>query len=165
MIDGNYASSLPLRLAAADTVVFLDLPATTGLWGVAQRRLCQGGGQDRDAGVYDRITVDFARYVWNYRRSMRPRVRRLIAGHAGHAEVVVLTSRRAARRWLRQTNSRPRRAQPVQGAPSPSCSRWSVGPEPWRCPCHQAPTSRLPRASLVEEPTTDSRHGRRVRSP
>ena len=37
VIDGNYASSLPIRLAAADTVIFLDLPARA-CWGIAQRR-------------------------------------------------------------------------------------------------------------------------------
>jgi hypothetical protein len=31
---------------------------------------------------------------------MAPRVRQLIAGHAGDAQVVVLRSRRAARRYL-----------------------------------------------------------------
>jgi len=103
VIDGNYASSLPIRLAVADTVVFLDLPALACLAGIAQRRLRQGGGQDKATGVYDRITSDFLRYVWNYRRSMRPRVRALIDQHARHADVVVLTSRRAARRWLAQT--------------------------------------------------------------
>jgi len=54
--------------------------------------------------VYDRVTWDFVCYVWNYRATMRPRVRALIDQHAGHAhahaQVTVLTSRRAARRWL-----------------------------------------------------------------
>jgi hypothetical protein len=45
IIDGNYASSLPIRLQAADTVIFLDLPAWTCLWGIAQRRLRHRGGQ------------------------------------------------------------------------------------------------------------------------
>lgn len=102
VIDGNYASSLPIRLAAADTVVFLDLPAATCLWGVAQRRLRQRGGQDKAIGVYDRITTDFLRYVRDYRRTMRPRVSALIDQHAGHADVVVLSSRRAIRRWAMQ---------------------------------------------------------------
>jgi adenylate kinase family enzyme len=34
IIDGNYASSLPIRLRAADTVVFLDFPAWACLWGI-----------------------------------------------------------------------------------------------------------------------------------
>lgn len=100
VIDGNYASSLPIRLAAADTVIFLDLPAPTCLCGVVQRRLRHGGGQHQAIGVYDRITWNFVRYILGYRRSMAPRVRALIAGHAGDAELVVLRSRRAARRYL-----------------------------------------------------------------
>jgi adenylate kinase family enzyme len=56
IIDGNYASTLPIRLEAADTVIFLDLPGWACLWGILQRRLRHGGGQHQAIGVYDRIT-------------------------------------------------------------------------------------------------------------
>jgi adenylate kinase family enzyme len=100
IIDGNYASTLPIRLHAADTVIFLDLPGWTCLWGIFQRRLRHGGGQHQAVGVYDRITWNFVRYIIGYRRTMAPRVHQLIAEHAGHAWVVILGSRRAARRYL-----------------------------------------------------------------
>ncbi|SBW24224.1 hypothetical protein FDG2_4070 [Candidatus Protofrankia californiensis] len=100
IIDGNYASSLPIRLQAADTVIFLDLSGWACLWGILQRRLRHGGGQHQAIGVYDRITWDFVRYIISYRRKMAPRVRTLIAEHAGDAQVVILRSRHAARRYL-----------------------------------------------------------------
>ena len=100
VIDGNYASSLPIRLEAADTIIFLDLPAWACLWGIIQRRLRHGGGQHDAIGVYDRITWNFVRYIAGYRKQMAPRVRQLIADHAGDAQVVVLRSRRAAQRYL-----------------------------------------------------------------
>lgn len=56
------------------------------------RRLRYGGGQHDTIGVYDRITRNFIRYVAGYRRHMAPRVHKLIADHAGDAQVVVLRS-------------------------------------------------------------------------
>jgi len=51
-------------------------------------------------GVYDRIAWNFICYITGYRKKMAPRVRQLIADHAGDAQVIVLRSRRAARRYL-----------------------------------------------------------------
>lgn len=99
LIEGNYASSMPIRLARADTVIFLDLPARTCLWGIAQRRWRYRGGQHTD-GVYDRITWSFIRYVLGYRRSMRPRVTALVAEHGPHVRFIQLTSRRQANQLL-----------------------------------------------------------------
>lgn len=99
IIEGNYASTLALRLKAADTVIVLDLPARTCLRGILQRRL-KHGGQHQAVGVYDRINWSFVRYILGYRRSMLPRVHRLIAEHGPTAELVVLRTRRAAHRFL-----------------------------------------------------------------
>jgi adenylate kinase family enzyme len=105
IIDGNYASSLPIRLQAADTVIFLDLPGWACLWGILQRRLRHGAGQHQAIGVYDRITWNFVRYILGYRSQMAPCVRKLIADHAGDAQVFVLRSRHAARSYLASATS------------------------------------------------------------
>lgn len=87
IIDGNYASTLPMRLARADTVIFLDLPAWVCLWGIAARRR---------RGEPNRINWPFLRYVAGYRRHMRPRVLSLVRTHAPHARFLHLTTRRQA---------------------------------------------------------------------
>jgi adenylate kinase family enzyme len=110
VIDGNYASTMPIRLAEADRVIFLDLPAVTCLWGILQRRQRYRGGQHDAEGVYDRITWGFVRYILGYRRKMRPKVRRLLDEHAT-GTVTILTSRRAVRRFLRTL---PAKATPQQ---------------------------------------------------
>ncbi len=100
LIEGNYAGTLPIRLARADTVVFLDLPAITCLYGITQPRWRYRGGQHGD-GVYDRITWNFIKYIWGYRKTMRPKVEGLLAEHGGHVHLHMLTSRRQAARYVR----------------------------------------------------------------
>ncbi|WP_406279055.1 hypothetical protein OH799_11290 [Nocardia sp. NBC_00881] len=62
LIEGNYASTLPIRIQAADTVIFLDLPAITCLLGVLQRRWRYRGGQYSEDGIHDRVTWSFIRF-------------------------------------------------------------------------------------------------------
>jgi adenylate kinase family enzyme len=119
IIDGNYASTLPIRLQAADTVIFLDLPGWTCLWGILHRRLRHGSGQHPSVGAYNRITWNFVHYIIGYRRTMAPRVHELIAEHAGHTRVVILGSRRAARRYLEALPA-PTAAEAVAGDEEPS---------------------------------------------
>jgi adenylate kinase family enzyme len=99
VIDGNHASTLPIRLARADTVVIVDVPTATALWGAVSRQVRHGPGQHGE-GVYNRLNWTVLRYVATYRRRMRPRVLAAIDACAGpETEVVRLRGRRAARRW------------------------------------------------------------------
>lgn len=102
LLEGNYASTLPIRLARADAVIFLDLPAITCLTGILQRRWRYLGGRHTKDGVYDRITWNFVRYIWNYRRTMRPKVHRLLDKHGDNTRLITLTSRRQAARFVAQ---------------------------------------------------------------
>jgi adenylate kinase family enzyme len=92
VIDGNYNSTLEIRLRACDTVVFVDLPARWCLWGMVWRQVRRSGRH--------RLNLAVVRYVLGYRRSMRPCVLAKFEEYAGHARVVSLRSRAHARRWL-----------------------------------------------------------------
>ncbi|MCU1528803.1 MAG: topology modulation protein [Frondihabitans sp.] len=107
IIEGNYANTLPIRLARADTVIFLDIHPLVCLAGIIQRRLRYRGVQHERDGVYDHITPQFVRYVIGYRKFMRPRIQNLVHDHGTNAQLVTLTSRRAASRFLRNVRSMP----------------------------------------------------------
>ena len=106
VIDGNYNSTLQIRLEACDTVVLMDVSTLAALWGVFSRQLRHGAGH-KGNGVHNRIHWGVIKYVATYRRKMRPRVMAKIDQFAiGHADVVLLTSRRQTRRWLRKAAAR-----------------------------------------------------------
>jgi adenylate kinase family enzyme len=134
LIEGNYASTLPIRLASADTVIFLDLPATVCLWGIAQRRLRYRGGQHVKDCVYDRITWNFVRYVVGYRKSMRPKVTRLIDQHAPHARVLTIHSRRHANRVVTELHAGVRHTAIGTAQPAGICQSEPTPTDPCAAP-------------------------------
>jgi adenylate kinase family enzyme len=82
---GPYDTALGARLAAADTVIVLDFPLVRCAWRALRR---------------SRERADFWRWLLGYRRRNLPLIRRTIADHAPAADVEVLSSPRAVRRFL-----------------------------------------------------------------
>jgi adenylate kinase family enzyme len=103
--DGNSLATLPIRAAAADTVIVVDPPPLVCLWGILQRRWRYRGGQHAD-GVFDRITVEFLRYVMLYRLRHLPRTLACIAQYGPRATVVHLTSRSQAEQFVARLSRR-----------------------------------------------------------
>ncbi|GAA3607712.1 hypothetical protein GCM10022419_110830 [Nonomuraea rosea] len=96
--DGNYNSSLRVRLEACDTVVMMDGPTWSALWGIVSRQVRYGAGKHGRG----RIHWGLIRYVAGYRRTMRPRVLEKMSQYAAGKQAVFLTSRAHTRRWLEQ---------------------------------------------------------------
>ena len=109
ILDGNYLSTLDLRLGAADTVVFVDLPRWRCAWR-ATRRVVAGRGQANTApGCPERLDLRHLRflgYVWRFPRRTRPRVLRDLARHAGTTTVIRLSSPSQVRRFLGEPRPR-----------------------------------------------------------
>ena len=98
VMDGMKLGVLDERLARADTVIYLDLPTRACLSGIVRRRLHHRGQLRPDLGVYDRITWEFLRWVWFFRR----RQRRVLVGKLADFEgqTFLLRQRRDIRRFL-----------------------------------------------------------------
>lgn len=85
IIDGQYGSTLPGRLARADTVIYLDLPMPLCLARVLRRTIA-GYGRSRaemPEGCPERFDGEFLKYIWHYRRTHRPRMLALVTGFPG----------------------------------------------------------------------------------
>jgi adenylate kinase family enzyme len=106
-MDGNYGGTMPLRLASADTVVFLDLPTVLCVWRVVRRRLSSRRRPRADLPLGDRLTWEFLRWILSYRRTRRPRILAALEGIRPRASVFVLSSRRDVRRFLQAASSTP----------------------------------------------------------
>lgn len=78
IIDGNYSSTMELRLAACDTVFFLDYPREVCMEGILSRR---GTVRPDMPWVEDPSDVDeeFVEFVKNFEAESRPMVLELLA--------------------------------------------------------------------------------------
>jgi len=101
IMDGNFGRTIPARLEKCDTVIWLDYNRWVCLTGVIGRVL-RGYGKTRpDMGgnCPERFDREFLKFVWNFRRTDRPKYHGWLAG-ATHAQVVILKNRRQAARFL-----------------------------------------------------------------
>ena len=97
IIDGNYLSTMELRLAACDTVIFLDYPLDICLRG-AQERI--GKVRDDLPWVEQETDGAFLEWIKGYEANVRPQVMDLLARYP-QKQIVIFTSRGQADDFLR----------------------------------------------------------------
>jgi adenylate kinase family enzyme len=100
IIDGNYGSTLELRMEACDTVIFLDYPVEVCIAGVEARR---GKPRADMPWVETEPDLEFIEFVRKYNEESRPRVIELLEKYKSK-NIIIFKTRAEADKWLNLTN-------------------------------------------------------------
>ncbi len=99
IIDGNYGSTMEMRMAACDTVFFFDLPADICIDGIRSRK-----GKPRPdmrwRSPCEDDDAEFMKFVKNYNTENRPRVYELFEKYSDK-NIIIFKSREEAAELLK----------------------------------------------------------------
>ncbi len=100
IIDGNYGSTIELRLKECDTVIFLDYPLEVCLEGIMERR---GKGRTDMPWVEaeDEEDAEFIEFIKNYNSQSRPQVMELLDKYSDK-KIIIFRNRDEANEFLKQ---------------------------------------------------------------
>ena len=97
IIDGNYGSTMELRIQACDTVIFLDYPSEVCLKGIEERK-----GKPRSDLPWiepDEDDAEFIEFIKNYNSQSRPKVMELLDRYS-HKDIIIFSTRTQAEEFL-----------------------------------------------------------------
>lgn len=100
IIDGNYGSTIELRLQACDTVIFLDYPTDICLEGIRERR-----GKARSDMPWveneDEEDTEFIEFIKSFNIQSRPEITELLDKYS-HKDIYIFKNRNEADKFLSQ---------------------------------------------------------------
>ncbi len=76
IIEGNYSSTIDLRVARADVLIWIDVPSWLSVYRVL-KRVATNFGQvrvDSAPGCPERWDWEFIKYVWRFKKEYAPRM-------------------------------------------------------------------------------------------
>ena len=98
IIDGNYGSTMELRMAACDTVIFLDYPLDMCLDGINERR---GKPRSDMPWIETEEDAEFIEFIKSYNEQQKPKVLELLEKYSDK-NIIVFKSREQANGFLLQ---------------------------------------------------------------
>lgn len=102
IIDGNYDRTLKERLNRCDTVIYLDYPRSTCLFGVVKRVLSSYGKvrQDMAEGCPERFDLEFMKWIWNFNKEHRDKFYNVIKEEK-HKKIYIFKNRRECNEFVK----------------------------------------------------------------
>ena len=100
IIDGNYGSTMELRMVACDTVFFLDYPLEICLDGIKERR---GKPRSDMPWIETEEDAEFIEFIKNYEEQQKPKLLELLKKHSDK-NIIIFKSREQADAFLNGEN-------------------------------------------------------------
>ena len=96
IIDGNYGSTMELRMAACDTVIFLDYPLDICLDGIKERR---GKPRSDMPWIETEEDEEFIEFIKSYNEQQKPKVLELLEKYSDR-NIIIFRNREQADEFL-----------------------------------------------------------------
>ena len=106
IIDGDYFSTMDIRLTAADTIIHFDVPRSICLWRITKRAFTSSKMPKRTdlpdhcEEKLDRNFLKFFKFVWNYHTKRKPLVKAKLKGYMQSKQVFVIKNNQDVERMM-----------------------------------------------------------------
>lgn len=101
IIDGNYRSTLDIRLKRADLILYLDYRRGVALKGIIKRYF-KYRNKTRDSitiGCDEKIDRDFIKWVWHFKKDSKPIILNKLREYP-EVPMITFKNRRALKKYL-----------------------------------------------------------------
>ena len=102
VMDGNFGGTMDIRIAACDTVVYLDFPRILCTYRVLKRWITyrRGTRPDMGEGCPEKFDLEFLDWVWNFSARSRQRIETRLAASLDGKRLYRLTSPKEVDRFV-----------------------------------------------------------------
>ncbi len=104
IMDGNYGGTIDIRLNAADTIIFLDIPRIICVYRAFKRMLQYRNKTrpDMGEGCAERFNYEFFKWIWEYPKTKRPKILERLEELSKEKEVIILKAPKEVENFLEQ---------------------------------------------------------------
>lgn len=102
IIDGNYGGTIDIRLQAADTIIFLDIPRTICVYRAFKRMIQYRNKTRPDMGkdCNERLDINFLKWIWQYPKTKRPDIVKKLEGLSTEKQIIILQTPKQIQQFI-----------------------------------------------------------------
>lgn len=95
ILDGNFGGTMKMRIAASDTVIYLDFPRTVCLYQALRRTFTywKKTRPDMGAGCGEHFNPKFLRWIWRFPKDTKPTIESRLKSFETEKTIIRLKSR------------------------------------------------------------------------